>query len=123
LHVIDLSAVYADGDRYRTATNFAVDDKLRIAFARIESGFKVFATMRTGDGEEPVHGVLLRLSDSRTRHNIRFDQVYHVETGRQREWRAARCGGIPFGDEKPGRMWQTAFSHPGKRFHPPGHPN
>jgi hypothetical protein len=64
LHVIDLSATDADGDRYRTTTNFAVDDKLRAAFARIEGCFKVFATMGTGDGEKPVHGVLPRLSDS-----------------------------------------------------------
>ena len=55
LHVIDLSATYADSDRYRTAADFAVDDKLRTAFARIEGCFKVFATMRTGDGDEVLH--------------------------------------------------------------------
>ncbi len=121
LYVIDLSAAYADGDRNRTTTNFAVDDKLCTAFARVEGGFKVFATMRTGDGEKPVHGVLLRLSDSRT--IVISVSVKYITLKQGGKGSGEQHDVVAFHSvmKDPGRMWQTVFIIPWQTI-PPASP-
>ena len=121
MHVIDLSAAYADSDRYRTAADFAVDDELRAAFARIEGGFKVFATMRTGDGEEPVHGVRLRLSDSCTiiiSVSMKYIMLKPGSKGSGEQHDVAAFHSVM---KNPGRMWQTVFIIPRQTI-PPARP-
>src|ERR1043166_3673894 len=59
LYVIDLPVTHADRDRDGTAADFTVNDKYRATLAGIEDCFKVFATVRTGNGDEVLHSLEL----------------------------------------------------------------
>jgi hypothetical protein len=52
---IYFASAHAHDDSYGTAADFAVDNKFRAAFNRVERNLEIFPAMRTGDCQEFTH--------------------------------------------------------------------